>query len=171
MKSFLKMPETLFVTIVEHLLPKGSLREEAAFLFVTTTRSDDRIEFEVIGHTLLLPSDFETQGSDFLELSDETRSRLIKTAHDLKASLVEMHSHPGPFAAAFSLADRMGLKDTVPHMQWRLQKRPYIAIVVAKSGFDALVWIDDPKIPVALSGLLAGQRLLRPTNRSLEGWA
>ncbi len=51
-----------------------------------------------------------------------------------------------------------------------LKKRPYLAIVVARSGFDALVWLDNPKRPQQLDGILAGDRLLRPTNKSLGGW-
>ena len=48
----------------------------------------------------------------------------------------------------------MGLLETVPHMFWRLDNRPYVAIVVARSGFDALVWTRDAQKPVPLSGLI-----------------
>ena len=64
--------------------------------------------FEVIDAAKLGPDEFESQLGDYLELADETRARLIKRAHDLQASLVEMHSHPAPFPAAFSPADRPG---------------------------------------------------------------
>lgn len=103
-------------------------------------------------------------------MADRTRAALIKRAHDLDASLVELHSHPGPWPAAFSYADRMGLRETVPHMWWRLKKRPYLAFVVASSSFDALVWLDGPKMPRRLDGLVVGERFLRPTNFSLRGW-
>ena len=83
---------------------------------------------------------------DYFELTDEARIGLIKRAHVLQASLAEFHSHLSPWPAAFSLSDRMGLKETVPHMRWRLKRRPYLAVVVAPSGFDALVWSRDPKI-------------------------
>ena len=53
------------------------------------------------------------------------------------ASLVEMHSHIGPWPAGFSYADRLGLQETVPHMWWRLKKRPYLALVVTNCSFDA----------------------------------
>ena len=55
------------------------------------------------------------------------------------AALAELHSHPSLRLAAFSLSDRIGLKETVPHMRWRLKKHPYLAIVVAPSWFNALM--------------------------------
>ena len=81
-----------------------------------------------------------------------------------------MHSHPYPVPAAFSIADRIGLMETVPQMWWRLKARPYFAIVVAPSGFDALVWLDNPEVPGPLEAIIAGEQRLLPTNRSLGGW-
>lgn len=170
MKTTLKLSEGLFEDLRGHLVPRHSLRETAAFLFVAMNRVHDQVGFEVIDAAKLSPSDFNVQTDDYLELADGTRARLIKRAHDLGTSLVEMHSHPGPWPAAFSRADRIGLQETVPHMWWRLPKRPYLAIVVAQRSFDALVWLDNPKIPQRLDGLLAGTRLLLPTNQSLGGW-
>ena len=170
MKTLLKMPEKRFDEITAHLLPADPIREEAVFLFVEPVQSNSHLVFNVLDTQKLAPSDFASQCEDYLELADEARADLIKRAHDLGASLVEMHSHPGPFPAAFSYADRMGLKETVPHMWWRLKKRPYLAIVVSETGFDALLWLDNPRIPQALGGILAGARLLKPNNNSLKGW-
>lgn len=170
MKALLKVEHSLYNDLIDHLLPQESGQEQAAFLFAKRTRSNHEVLFEVIESVKLGASDLAEQETDYLEMADETRARLIKRAHDLEASLVEMHSHPGPWPAAFSLADRNGLKETVPHMWWRLQKRPYVAIVVANSGFDALVWLDNPRTPQPLNGLLVGDHLLRPTNSSLQGW-
>lgn len=170
MKALLKFPNGLHEDLMEHLLPPGCQQEQAAFLFVRATRGDQQIIFDSIEAKKLGPADFALQEGDYLEMADTTRARLIKRAHDLNASLVEMHSHPGPWPAAFSPYDRAGLEETVPHMWWRLKKQPYLSIVVAHSGFDALLWLDNPKIPRALDGLLAGNHLLRPTNNSLKGW-
>jgi proteasome lid subunit RPN8/RPN11 len=170
MNTLLKMPTGMFEELTDHLLPADAIREEAAFLFVHPTQSDSHIVFEVVETQKLGPHEFDSQFDDYLELKDETRARLIKRAHDLGASLVEMHSHPGPYPAAFSYADRMGLKETVPHMFWRLKKRPYLAIVVAESGFDALLWLKNPRIPQPLDGILAGEQFLQPTNYTLKGW-
>jgi proteasome lid subunit RPN8/RPN11 len=170
MKVFLKMESEALDALMADLLPPGSRQEQAAFLFARAARSGHAITLETVEMQRLGPNDFVVQEDDYLEMTDATRAALIKRAHDLDASLVELHSHPGPWPAGFSDADRVGLRETVPHMWWRLKKRPYLAIVVAPTGFDALVWLDNPKVPRPLDAILAGSRLLRPTNRSLGGW-
>jgi hypothetical protein len=126
--------------------------------------------FGVIEALKLTSENFSIQSNDHLELTDRTRANIIKRAHDLSASLVELHSHVGNWPAAFSLSDRLGLKDTVPHMWWRLRGRPYIAIVAAKSGYDALVWLNDPETPESLDGILKGHQIIQPTNLSIRDW-
>lgn len=170
MRTVLRLPEGVHSRLLNHLLPRDAVREEAAFLFLEPVVSGERLIFEYVDEELLSASDFASQEDDYLELSTETRARLIKRAHDLNACVAEMHSHPFPWPAEFSFADRVGLRETVPNMFWRLKNRPYVAIVVAPSGFDALVWLDSAQPPHPLSGIIAGSRLLHPTNRSLAGW-
>ena len=165
MTATLTLPGGLFGSLNAHLLRRGSFREEAAFLFARPTR--DNGNFEVVEAQMLKPDDFARHQSDYLELNDASRASLIKHAHDLDASLVEMHSHPGAFPASFSYADLRGLQDTVPYMWWRLKKRPYFAIVVADSGFDALAWIIDPAAPEPLR-IAAEGKLLLPTTDTLS---
>lgn len=166
MTATLTLPDGLFGSLNAHLLREGSIREEAAFLFVRPANDDGN--FEVVEARMLKPGDFAHHQSDYLELDDASRASLIKRAHDLDASLVEMHSHPGPFPAAFSYADLRGLQDTVPYMWWRLRKRPYFAIVVADGGFDALAWILDQATPEPLRIATEG-KLFFPTNKTLRG--
>ena len=137
--NILKLEKDLQGRLWSHLLREDTVREQAAFLFCMTEPADNGLTFVVVDQAFLGPDDFFAQHADYLELTDEARIRLIKRAHALGASLAELHSHPGPWPAAFSLSDRMGLKETVPHMRWRLKRRPYLAVVVAPSGFDALV--------------------------------
>ena len=166
----LKMDPTLKNALWAHLLPPNSVNEQAAFLFCRWSLVGEHIEFAVADSAFLGITDFAAQHSDYLELSNTTRIALIKRAHTLNASLVELHSHPGPWPAAFSLADRRGLRETVPHMRWRLKRRPYISIVVAPKDFDALVWRHDVRLAEPLGGVQVGDLLLKPTNASLEGW-
>jgi hypothetical protein len=167
-KTVLNLPVGAYEDLVAHLLPGDTANEQAAFLFVRMRVTDHAAALEMIESAKLADADFTVQAPDYLELADATRARLIKRAHDLDASLVEMHSHPGPWDAAFSPSDLRGLSETVPHMWWRLNKRPYAAIVVAPSGFDALVWLDGPVFPQELHSLAAGSRLLVPTNITIR---
>ena len=168
--NILKLDKGVQGRLWSHLLPEDTIREQAAFLFCKSEFANDGLVFETVDQAFLGPDDFAAQYMDYFELTDETRIGLIKRAHVLEASLAEFHSHAGPRPAAFSLSDRMGLKETVPHMRWRLQRRPYLAVVVAPSGFDALVWSRDAKIPEPLAGIDIGGVLMKPTNASLRGW-
>ena len=154
----------------DHLLPVHSSLEQAAFLFCTSRTANGDLVFEAIDKALLGPDDFAAQYDDYLELTDACRRVLIKRAHDYGATLVELHSHPEALSAAFSLSDLWGLQETVPHMRWRLQRRPYIAIVVTPTRFDALVWTQEPTEPRPLSGIRVETVLHRPTNTSLRRW-
>lgn len=168
MTTVINLPAGVYEALVAHLLPEDTANEQAAFLFARVKVTDQGAALDVIDSAKLAASDFAVQALDYLELADATRARLIKRAHDLDASLVEMHSHPGPWDAAFSPSDLLGLSETVPHMWWRLHKRPYAAIVIAPSGFDAMVWIDGPLSPQELDSLAAGSQILRPTNITIR---
>ena len=156
--------------LMKHLLPTHTQREQAAFLYAQARHSRDEVRFDVIETRKLATDDFAVQLRDHFELCDKSRAEVIKRAHDLRASLVEIHSHTGPWPAEFSISDRMGLRETVPHMWWRLEERPYIALVVTKTEFDALVWLDDPKVPRDLDAWRVDTRMFFPTNNSLRGW-
>src|SRR5207249_4867030 len=125
--------------------------EQAAFLYATAT--DGR--FQVTGWEPVLPEDFTIQTSFHIELSDPLRAWVIKRAHDLNASLVEIHSHLGPWAAQFSPSDLAGFEEWVPHVRWRLKGRPYGAFVVTRLNFDGLAWIVNT--PVSLDLIIDGE--------------
>lgn len=153
-----------------HLLPETNGDEQAAFLFCKVADTGDGLVLEASGQTLLGAGDFAAQYGDYIELTDQTRVGLIKQAHQTGTALAEFHSHPGPWPAAFSLSDLRGLKETVSHMRWRLKQRPYLAVVVAPSGFDALIWPQGAARPEPLAGIDVGGAVMTPTNNSLEGW-
>lgn len=164
-KVFIEIPELQHKKIIEHLLgPDGC--EEAVFAFCKFERSGSRSRFELIDWYAVPPTGFVTRSRYFLELTDETRSQVIKRAHDLQATLIEFHSHRSTRPAAFSPSDYAGFDEFVPHVWWRLKGRPYAAVVVAESSFDGIAWIDDAKTAVPLSGISLGNELLLATGES-----
>jgi hypothetical protein len=71
--------------------------------------------------------------------------------------------------AAFSSSDRTGLLPWVPHVRWRLASRPYGAIVVTASSFDALAWTDATGLPRQVAALILDDgTTIAPTRRTLE---
>lgn len=166
MKIELNVPKARLIELLEHLDPRNASAKSAAFLIASCERSPTSQTLGWIETHRLGPEHLACVASDYIELRDETRAALIKRAHMLDGCLIELHSHLGSWPAAFSEADLAGLAETVPHMLWRLPARAYAAVVVARSGFDALVW-DTTEQPLALDALISGSRVLRPTNLTL----
>ena len=141
----------MFADIKKHLFPKDDRREQGGFLF--SRFDEERQVFVVMEWMPLKASDYAFQERDYLELSDASRANLVKKAHDMQASLVEIHCHPGQVKVAFSLADWVGFRDFVPHIKWRLAKRPYAALVFGHDCVDGFAWVDDQKFPIAVKGI------------------
>ena len=156
------VPEQIYRTVRRHLLPWCHRVEEAAFLYVVPTED----AFEYLESFPVPASGFASRSAYHLELNDETRAKVIKRAHDLGASIVEMHSHVGRGRARFSPSDLAGFRDFVPHVLWRLKYLSYLAVVMTRSGFDGLAWKRDPDVPERLHGIQVGSCLLTPTKLS-----
>jgi len=166
----LRLPTGLHEDLLAKLLPPGALYEEAAFLFAD--RCDEGrapLTLHVTDWYPVPANAFAFRSPYYLELRETTRASLIKKAHDLGACLVEVHSHPGS-EPRFSWSDCAGLEEFAPHVRWRLQSRPYAAIVVAADGFDSLVWCSPGKTPDDSLAIDADGRHMEPTGYTLANW-
>jgi hypothetical protein len=146
-----------------HLLPRKHFVEQASFLFVVDSESGSALLCQDVW--LLGEADFAYQSSSHIEISDSSRARLIKHAHDTKTSIVEIHSHLGHWPACFSPSDLIGLREWVPHVRWRLAGRAYAAVVVARRSFDGLVWRSERPERIRRIRVL-GRKALTPTGLS-----
>ena len=162
----LQIQPDVYRKVWEHLLPQGQVTESAGFMFVKSELRGDVQVFEHIEWFPVPPEGFLELTDKHFALTDQTRAWIIKRAHDLGASIVEFHSHQGPWPAAFSLTDQMGFREFVPHVWLRLKGRPYLAVVVAPTDFDGLAWITDAVSPQYLDGIVSGDMVLRPTQLS-----
>lgn len=160
--SVVNVPERVYRRVRRHLLPWWHRKEEAAFLYVRCGED----AFEYLEWYRVPATGFTSRSAYHLELSDETRAKVIKRAHDLGASIVELHSHLGRRQAQFSASDLAGFRDFVPHVLWRLKHLPYFAVVMTRTGFDGFVWKCGPDAPEWLHGIQVGSRLLTPTKLS-----
>lgn len=158
----------LLQEIRDHLFPKGSKVEQALFLFAQHNKEEDNLE--VIDHLFLYRKDFNIQTAWHIELKDEIRSKVIKQAHDLSASIIEVHSHIDQESARFSESDWFGFQEFVPHILWRLKNRPYTALVFTPSNFDAITWPDKVSNPQNITAIKCGKKVLFPTNKSLRSY-
>lgn len=162
----LSISESTFNELRSHVL-KTSL-EDTAFAYVRPHRNNGQLIFEVVDWDPIHESNYESRSAYHLSLSFETQGKVIKKAHDLNASLVEFHSHSGYFPVKFSYSDFTGFEEFVPHVWWRLNGKPYIAIVFNQNGFDGLVWIENPNTPQQLNSIIVDSKKLQPTQRTLK---
>ena len=165
-RVFLDLPADVRQAVWAHLLPNRFASELAGFMFVRPRPQADAEVFEHVEWYPVPPEGFLERTGAYFELADQTRAYVIKRAHDLGASLVEFHSHGGPWPASFSPSDQLGFQEFVPHVWWRLRAKPYFAIVVTRADFDGLAWMVDPTTPQHLDGLLVDGELLTPTQLS-----
>jgi hypothetical protein len=99
----------------------------------------------------------DVHGQLHVSLPDETRSAIIKWAWAEQGCLIEAHSHGRWSPAAFSRYDMENLGEWVPHLWWRLQGRPYAAIVTSVCDLDVLAWIDGPDEIEQVDGITASE--------------
>ena len=166
-RVLLHVPSSVYEEVLAHLLEKDAASESVGFMFVVPgSYEGDTHVYEHVEWFPVPPDGFVENSWHHIELTDETRSKVIKRAHDLGASIVEFHSHLGPQPAKFSPFDRRGLQEFVPHVWWRLRRKPYFAVVVAHTGFDGLAWTMDPERPQHLDGIAVGDRVFQPTKLS-----
>lgn len=162
----LYLSHELYQRILDHLLSDAA-SEQAAFGYAQSRATDIGHRFDLVEWHPITSEGFANQSGYYMELTDAARASAIKRAHDLRTSLVEFHSHLGPWPAAFSASDWSGFDEFVPHVWWRLKGRPYAAIVVASSGFDGIAWIAAPDRPQRLTNIVAGSATILATANSI----
>lgn len=168
MTPSIHMSASINAEILRHLFPKDDRREQGGFLFCRYQEEEQ--VFEVLEWAPMSGSDYVAQERDYLELSDESRAKLIKKAHDMEAALVEIHCHPGQHNVGFSKADWHGFREFVPHIRWRLKGRPYAALVFGYQCVDGFAWLGIQKTPVAVSGIRTEAELYLTTGHSINAF-
>lgn len=161
----LSLSEQLDTALASHLA-SGDV-EQVAFLF--SEPYDGQSSLNVVGFYPVPPDGFDFQSDYHVALTDAVRATVIKRAWDCGGCLIEAHSHEHAGPVGFSRSDLSGFADWVPHVRWRLRRRPYIALVFGHETFDALVWLDGLDRPEPLQRLRAeGRPDQLPTNRTFN---
>jgi hypothetical protein len=166
-KAVLELSGSTYQEIIRHVLPHGSHYEEAVFIFA---HHDAAGVFTPVGMKFVPSDGFENRSTYFLELTEEMQRALFKQAHDLRASIIEIHSHPMQVGAEFSGSDIYGFREFVPRARWRTKDRPYGAVVMAPQSFDSLAWFDTIETPVPMDIRLDGVTVHHPTGTSHSDW-
>lgn len=168
MSLVIAMPTQIYEMIQDHLFQDAENEdalEQASFLFTEPYAGDGVLR--VADARLLGVDDFAIQTPLHIDLAEHVRPELIQRALRDDACLIETHSHNHAGPVAFSASDRRGFQEWVPHMRWRLRRRPYVALVFSFDTFDGLCWSDGDAEPLD-NLLLDGGRRIQPTNRTYE---
>jgi hypothetical protein len=164
----LHLLDGMWDAIQQHLIPARAKFEEAGFIFAAANDDLAGLELHALEWYPVPPEGFDVRSAYFLQLTDETKAMVIKRAHDLGACLIEVHSHPFQTVAAFSPSDLLGFSEFVPHVRWRLKRRPYAAVVVAERSFDALAWAGEEIDGSPLKAIVADGKHLQPTRATIS---
>lgn len=158
-----KLSDAVLAAVQQHLFGRGLDREQGGFLFCSSASDGHELVFSATEWVPFMPEDYVYHDIDYLEMRDEVRAGLIKRAHDAAAALVEVHSHPWPKPAFFSEADLAGLAEFVPHVRWRLKRRPYGALVFGTNSFDGIAWQEDDPCAIPLHTIDTSTKTQRAT--------
>jgi len=162
----IEINEVIYNQALKHM--QGFKVEQLGF-FLAEYVAADRL-FKVSEWLPISSAELEYQGAYHISLSDDKRAKIIKWASDNSSSIIEIHSHIGASAASFSASDMFGFSEWVPHIFWRLQSKPYAAIVISKNSFDSLAWIDSPTRPEQVESIkTGGGRVLVASELSIIG--
>jgi hypothetical protein len=160
--SSVYFPTDLFDELIKHL---GRAPEMVAFMRSPAPGKDGVFRVEDL---YLVDIDSTTLAEDgHCDLDDEVRSAVIKWAWDNDSCLLEAHSHGLLFPPGLSRFDLVQLQDWVPHVRWRLNGRPYVALVTASLQVDGIAWSDNG--PEAIEQILvAGHEPIITTGLSIQ---
>jgi homogentisate 1,2-dioxygenase len=139
MKCTVAIPRDLEKTLRRHLFQNEL--EQGAFLFAHVTATAGDISLEAKDIYLIPPDGWQVQLEVYLEMKDTERAKIMKIARDADFAVIDCHSHPGSGDDVwFSPSDQAGISDFALYVKWKLDGKPYAAMVWGESSLDAVAW-------------------------------
>ncbi len=153
MKITVNIPGEVARVLRAHLFKSDV--EEAAFLFARASLNSDELRFDV-DHLYPVPSDgWDVQHALYLEMKDNERAKIMKMARGRGAALVESHAHPGwGRQIRFSPSDLANLPDFATYVKWKLDGKPFAALVWSEQSVDGLAWYGDFSLPAPVDQVI-----------------
>lgn len=152
MKVIINISENIKKKVYKHLFQNNL--EQGAFLYSLYTEDLDKINLEVVDYYLVPRSGWQIQSGFHLELKDDERAKIMKTARDKKYALIDCHSHINlGRQVAFSPSDKAGINEFSGYVKWKLDGRPYVAIALNETSADAIGWHGDYSKPCRIDAI------------------
>jgi hypothetical protein len=117
--------------------------EQGAFLFAQPVRYGNELWLDAVDAYLISPSGWRVQHEVYLEMNDAERAKIMKIARDRNLAVIDCHSHPGSEDDVwFSPSDKRGITEFAAYAKWKLDGKPFAAMVWAEGSVDAVGWHD-----------------------------
>lgn len=118
--------------------------EQGAFLFADAKREAGGLQLVVADFYLVPARGWEVQMQVYLQMKDSERARIMKLAREKNLCAIDCHSHPGAREDVwFSPSDVAGITDFAHYAKWKLDGRPFAAMVWGEESVDAVLWQED----------------------------
>ena len=129
--------------------------EQAAFLFAAAEERECGVQFQVTDLYLVPPSAWEIQCSVYLEMRDDERGKILQTARARGSAIIDCHSHPGSGGDVwFSPSDLAGITEFSRYARWKLDGKPFAALVWGEDSVDGVAWMGNFECAEALSQIV-----------------
>ncbi len=146
MRYVVTIPEAVERAVRAHLFQNDL--EQGAFLFARPKEWADELRLEAVDAYLVPPDGWESQHEVYLQMSDAERAKIMKLARDGGFAIIDCHSHPDSGDDVwFSPSDRQGITEFAGYAKWKLDGRPYTAMVWGEASLDAVAWYRDFREP------------------------
>lgn len=158
MRYVIVIPQNIERIVKAHLFQ--SEIEQGAFLFARIAESPEELSLTVVDHCLIPGAAWEEQSQHYIELKDSERAAIMKRARDGNFAAIECHSHPGSGKRVwFSPSDCIGIAEFALYGKWKLDGKPYAAMVWGESSLDAVIWNGDFAAPMQVDEVqIVGQQ-------------
>lgn len=145
--------------------------EQGAFLFANYTQSGNSLHLRVCDIYPVPSTAWLVQSTHYLEMRDDERAKIMKMARDRDAALVECHSHPHSGSQVqFSPSDIKGLDEFSQYAHWKLDGKPYAALVFGEISVAGKLWHGDFSTGYAVEHIAIESGGAVPTPTKRRGW-
>lgn len=142
MKNIITIPAATVDALRRHFFQ--SEVEQGAFLFARPERNEAELRMVVEDFYLVPPRGWEVQVEVYLQMRDSERARIMKLARDKNLAAIDCHSHPhANDDVRFSSSDVAGITEFAQYAKWKLNGKPFAAMVWGEESVDAVIWQSD----------------------------
>lgn len=144
MKRLITIPSAIHEKLRNHLFQNEL--EQGAFLFANVEQNTNEVNLLVQDVYLVPPNGWQVQLEVYLEMKDSERAKIMALARTGGYAVIDCHSHPGSDdEVQFSISDRYGITDFAAYANWKLNGKPFAAMVWGEESIDGVYWMDNFK--------------------------